>query len=365
MTIFRIDEEGLTPVAETTFATAGIYERRNIQQYLLTNIEVLGERLMVIAEEFSGWQDSSRRIDILCIDAEANLVVVELKRTDDGGHMELQALRYAAMVSAMTFQQLTAAHARFTNAEPDVARAAILRFLGWPEVLEESFGKTVRIILAAADFGKELTTTVMWLNDQNLAIRCVRLKPYLLADGTVLLDVQQLIPLPEATDYQTQLGEKRRAERESRDDRQSERRAWWAALIERPGAEPHAHIVPKPSPYHFVAEGGLRWAYLLQMQECGVELFVGFGIEAETRSLFDFLLSQREGVESEYGDKLQWEQVGEGQSAKVKYMLAGGYRSPQPEWDSIQSRQVEAMVRLRQVLVPKIGDWRRQKAGRS
>jgi hypothetical protein len=28
--------------------------------------------------------------------------LVELKRTADGGHMELQALRYAAMVSTMT-----------------------------------------------------------------------------------------------------------------------------------------------------------------------------------------------------------------------------------------------------------------------
>ena len=35
--------------------------------------------------------------NLLCIDREANLVVVELKRTEDGGHMDLQAIRYAAM----------------------------------------------------------------------------------------------------------------------------------------------------------------------------------------------------------------------------------------------------------------------------
>jgi len=32
-------------------------------------------------------------------------VVIELKRTNDGGHMELQAIRYASMVSAMTFER--------------------------------------------------------------------------------------------------------------------------------------------------------------------------------------------------------------------------------------------------------------------
>lgn len=35
----------------------------------------------------------------------ANLVVIELKRTEEGGRMELQAIRYAAMVSTMTFDQ--------------------------------------------------------------------------------------------------------------------------------------------------------------------------------------------------------------------------------------------------------------------
>lgn len=39
------------------------------------------------------------------VDDNANLVVIELKRDDDGGHMELQAIRYAAMVSGMTFSR--------------------------------------------------------------------------------------------------------------------------------------------------------------------------------------------------------------------------------------------------------------------
>jgi hypothetical protein len=38
-------------------------------------------------------------------DKQAWLVVIELKRTLDGGHMELQAIRYASMVSAMTFER--------------------------------------------------------------------------------------------------------------------------------------------------------------------------------------------------------------------------------------------------------------------
>lgn len=362
MTIYKIDENGLSAVAETSFATVGIYERTNIQQYLLKNIEVLGDRLMVIAEEFSGWQDSSRRIDLLCIDANANLVVVELKRTDDGGHMDLQSLRYAAMISAMTFDHLVDAHAHFLHTDKNTARQTILEFLEWEDVQEDQFAQDVRIVLAAADFGKELTTAVMWLNERGLKIRCVRLKPYQLANGTVLLDVQQLIPLPEAAAYQTQLGEKRRAERESRDDRHSLRMDWWTALIQRPGAEDHAHVTPKASRFHFVRIDGFQWAYLVWQKECCVELFIELGSEAATQELFEALLTERADLEERFGASLIWEPVGRSRGAKVIYVLEGGYRTGEEEWDRIQTQQVDAMVRLRAALGPAVKRLRDQKA---
>lgn len=102
VTIFQITKDNLVPLAETRFDAEGIYERKDLQRVIKDHIEVLGDDLMVITEEYGGWADSNRRIDLLCLDRLANLVVVELKRSEDGGHMELQAVRYAAMVSAMT-----------------------------------------------------------------------------------------------------------------------------------------------------------------------------------------------------------------------------------------------------------------------
>ena len=62
---------------------------------------------------------------------------------------------------------------------------------------------------------RELTTSVLWLNDRGLDIRCVRLKPYKMGDR-VFLDVRQVIPLPEAEAYQVSVREKARRERTSR-----------------------------------------------------------------------------------------------------------------------------------------------------
>ena len=56
---------------------------------------------------------------------------------------------------------------------------------------------------------------VLWLNEKDLDIRCVRIKPYSYESQT-LIDVQQVIPLPEATEYQVQVREKKRQERKAR-----------------------------------------------------------------------------------------------------------------------------------------------------
>lgn len=71
----------------------------------------------------------------------------------------------------------------------------------------------MRIVLVSADFGREITTAVLWLNGfEGMDIRCVRLVPYEL-DSQVYVDIQQVIPLPEAADYQVKVRRKE-AERE-------------------------------------------------------------------------------------------------------------------------------------------------------
>ena len=93
MAIYELSDTGIKRLQKTTFADRGIRERQDIQRLLRDQIEIISDQTMVIAEEFGDWDASRRRIDLLCIDKEANLVVIELKRTEDGGHMELQAIR--------------------------------------------------------------------------------------------------------------------------------------------------------------------------------------------------------------------------------------------------------------------------------
>jgi hypothetical protein len=112
MTLFEIVESGLSEHPPAHFADLGLYERGDLQRLVRDQIGVIGDDLLVVAEEFGQWDDARRRIDLLALDRAGHPTVIELKRTDDGGHMELQALRYAAMVSSMNFEDFVNAFAR-------------------------------------------------------------------------------------------------------------------------------------------------------------------------------------------------------------------------------------------------------------
>lgn len=217
MPIYEITKDKLREIQVTSFSAVGVRERADLQRLLRSQVEIISPDTLIIAEEFGEWEDSHRRIDLLGVDKNANLVVFELKRSDDGGHMELQALRYAAMVSTMTFEKAVEVYGEYLikNNKNEDAEQALLEFLQWDENDGENFGQDVRIVLVSAEFSKEITTTVLWLRNYEIDIKCIRIKPYN-DNGRILVDVEQVIPLPEASNYMTQLTNKGRQERSKR-----------------------------------------------------------------------------------------------------------------------------------------------------
>ena len=218
MALYRVDEAdgSLSEIPETSLSGEGMKERGDLQRWLRDNPDALEDGLFVLAEEYGEWADSSRRIDLLALDQNGRLVVIELKR-DEGAFMDLQAIRYAAMVAHMTLDRAVVAHEHYLSArgiEGD-AREQIFEHLAVEDGTEPEIESTKpRILLAARDFPRELTTSVLWLRDSGIDIRCVRLLPYRVGD-VLVLDVTQVVPLPEAEDYMVRIRD-REAEQERR-----------------------------------------------------------------------------------------------------------------------------------------------------
>ncbi len=359
MALYEMTPEAFRPLSRASFSEMKVLERNDLQRLLRSQIQVLSADLYVSTEEFGDWDDSRRRIDLLAIDQQANLVVIELKRTNDGGHMELQAIRYAAMVSAMTFEKAEQIHGEFLArmGEPaDEARTRMLDFLGWDEPDEENFASDVRIVLVSEDFGKELTTAVLWLRERDIDIRCVRLRPY--QDGeTRLIDVQQIIPLPEAHEYQVQLREKQQVGRKRRAEREDVFLRFWEGLlaIARNKKTRHANI--KPGAHHWLTGSsgirGLAFNYVVLQEYGAAELYIDRGEADENKRIFDLLLARKEEIEKAFGGTLSWERLDAKRACRIKRVIErGGYRSPESEWPAMQLEMVETMTRLATALKP-------------
>ncbi len=359
MPVFRLTKSSIEPLAEATLAGQGVKERADLQRLLKANIAVVAPDVLVIAEEFAEWEESRRRIDLLGVDREGHIVVIELKRDDDA-HMDLQAIRYAAMVSSMTFARAAEVYQTLLDAtgQKADARALLLEFLAWEEPREDGFGQDVRIVLVAADFSKELTTAVLWLNERDLDIRCVRLRPYALG-GETIIDAQQVVPLPEAEAYTIQLKQKEQAVRQEKADRFAVRHAFWSEFI--PVA---AKLTPRfagnsPGEDHWIGAGsgvpGFRWAYILWQHVSGCELYIDKGTDstAWNKAAFDYLFARREQIEGAYGGTLAWYRLDDKRACRIiEESIKGGIRAPREEWPRIRDAMIDSMRRLELALAP-------------
>ena len=361
MALYRLTQDKIEDIATTSFAQQGIRERDDLQRLIRNQIDVVVPGGLVISEEFSNWDSSNRRIDLLVLDEDANLVVVELKRTEDGGHSELQAIRYAAMISSITFEQVVEAHRSYLLSEgiDEDPQSRILSFLDWSEPEEERFAQEVRIVLVSAEFSKELTTSVLWLNDQGIDIRCVRIKPYLDSDS-VIIDVQQVIPLPEAQDYQVRVREKVLLEKSAR--RESATRGdinfeFWSGLLDVANRQTplHANVSPSRQAWVGVSRRGLNMVYVLAHGKGRVELYINRSSTEENKTIFDQLIARRDEIEKSFGGTLKWERLDDKRPCRISsWFQTDGDLSDRSTWEQLQQDFVSEMIKLDSTLAPHV-----------
>ncbi|MGL1902544.1 MAG: hypothetical protein OCC49_10440 [Fibrobacterales bacterium] len=211
--IFSVDKglETATKVDEGKFVDLNIWERTHIEEWVRSNPEMLGENLLVLSIEFDRFKTSNDRLDILAVDQSGNLVVIELKRDSFAGYADLQAIRYAAMVSSMTIDVVVPYYVAYQKKYNDTiivgedAREQIIDFVDSESFVE--FTNKPRIILCSEGFSKELTATVLWLRESDIDISCVKVTPYKLDDRIIIVP-KVLIPLEEAEQYLVEVKQK-------------------------------------------------------------------------------------------------------------------------------------------------------------
>jgi len=205
--MFRINSTSnrLEPLRERAFGDLGFTERAHLQEWLVNHPSALGEDLLVIQKEFAGFADTRERLDVLALDKTGGLVIIENKLDDSGRDVVWQALKYASYCSTLTRDGVLAIYQDYLGSSGD-AEGKLTAFFETDDLAEVEINKSFRqrIVLVAANFRKEVTSTVLWLANYGIQMQCHIASVYE-SGGEHFLSLRQIIPTPTAEDYMISL----------------------------------------------------------------------------------------------------------------------------------------------------------------
>lgn len=195
-------------IQEVDFTQLGFKERRDIQEWVAANPSILGEDLLVISKEFSGFDKTNERLDLLAVDSDGMLVIIELKRDDTGADAHWQAIKYASYLQSANVSDVIEMLAAYEGISQEEATNKLLEHLG--DIGFSALNNDQRIILASHRFAPEVTSAALWLNQkapgENL-ITCVRLTPYQDSEtNSLYVQASTIIPVPGADQYLVGIG---------------------------------------------------------------------------------------------------------------------------------------------------------------
>jgi hypothetical protein len=364
--MYRIDRATNTihALKRVSFKELGFRERAHLQEWIAREPSALGEELLIIQKEFAGFSDTSERLDLLALDKQGSLVIIENKLDDTGRDVTWQALKYASYCSALTKDDIRGIYQDYLlrSGSADRAEEALSAF--FEEEYDELIlnkGVTQRIILVAANFRKEVTSTVLWLSNFRVRIQCFRATPFALGEDELFLNVEQIIPVKDAEAFTIGLADKAKDEVEGLETearRHPIRRQFWTEVIRAMNAgrsQLYQNISPGKESWISAGSGvrGVGFNFGATQRYARAELYIDPGDKADNEALFDRLYADRAAIEGEVGEPLEWERLDNRRACRIKLETAADVFQ-RDQWPTMIAFMTDAMVRLERALAPRL-----------
>ena len=341
---------------ERLFSDLSFRERDHLQEWIAKNPESLNEELLIIQKEFSGFDDTNERLDLLALDKDGNLVVIENKLDDTGGDVVWQAIKYTSYCSTLTTLQIVNIYQNYisSNGSDEDARASIMEFLHIENNEELYLNRNdQRIIFVANNYRKEVTSTVLWLLEHDIQIQCFRATPHSMNDE-LFLQIEQIIPVPETKELMVGIGEKKKEGKKSEVVRKTEARLvkFWTQFKEEFSKSGHHHldrITVAPRFYIGFTKGNAKFNFVIGRGGYRLELYFP---KDEDKAYFNAMFKHKSQIESSIGESLIW-QVLEGKKAsRIKVEIEGHGNFDGEEWSEYFDWYIEAFDQFYPVVLP-------------
>ncbi|PHS42468.1 MAG: hypothetical protein COA91_00515 [Robiginitomaculum sp.] len=353
--MFKIDKDKneISALTKCSFSSLGFEERQHLQEWIAKKPECLGEELLIIQKEFSGFSDTNERLDLLALDKHGALVIIENKLDDTGKDVTWQALKYTSYCSSLTTSQIVKIFQEYLRNEQS-AEDTISAFL------EEDFdsitlnkGFSQRIFLIAANFRKEVTSTVLWLSNFKIQVKCFKVTPYSMGDDNLFLSVEQIIPTKDAEEYTIGLADKAQdevASLTSTNATNALRHEFWAKVFE--AARSKTRLFQNRSTtkdtWIEAPSGTTNISYFFSAIKscCRAELYIQTKNREHNERIYDHLYNIKFEIEKSFGGELIWErETVKGTGCRVKAESKGNIYD-KAQWPEMITFLVDAMIRM-------------------
>ena len=316
-----------------SFSELRLSERNSLQEWLAHTPEALGEELLIIQKEFDGFDDTRERLDLLALDKDGRLVVIENKLDDSGRDVVWQALKYASYCSGLKKEQIVEIFQQYLQKYRSCdgvtdARQVLREFFDGKDFEEIKLnpGNEQRIILVAAKFRKEVTSTALWLLGYRVRLQCFKVTPYERA-SELYLNIDQIIPPPEAADYMIGIADKEAAdqsdEAEVKTRHQLRFQFWTQALdaVRKSSCRLFDNVSASDRGKAGTGSGiSLVWYEMFfGYNEVRVQLYFDRQNAQENKYMFDLLHARHEQIERIFCAKLDWQRMEGLKAAQIRY----------------------------------------------
>ena len=329
MYIIDKDSNKLIKVEKKTFKSLGLDERHNLQEWIAKEPSSLGEDLLIIQKEFDGFADTKERLDLLAIDKSGNLVIIENTLDDSGRDVTWQAIKYASYCSSLSKSDVVEIYQKYLNDQclKESAAENLSDFFDNRDLkdVDINVGNGQRIFFVAANFRKEVTSSVMWLLNSGLKMKCFKVTPYEY-NGKVLLDFDQIIPVKDAEDYTISIAKKTQDENKSGEEKHARftvRQTFWTEFIDYNKSVNGLFAINTPTTDNWIGRAvkgsnGLNCNVIVNFDNCRAEIYINTGDKDRNKSIFDFLYENKDAIEIKFGEPLTWQRLDDKVTSRIR-----------------------------------------------
>ena len=354
--MFLIDMQNKKAVSveKKSFSELRLSERNDLQEWIANYPDILGQNLLIIQKEFDGFQDTSERLDLLALDQKGKLVIIENKLDDSGKDVVWQALKYASYCATLTKSEIFDIYKRYLG-DGDLASEKLAEFYAeqdYENIKLNPADGGQRIILVAANFRKEVTSTVLWLRDHDIDITCIKVTPYQ-DEGKLYLYAEQILPIQDIGDFQIRLTAKKQegaiSSKEEATRQKSLYRFWEKALpVLRQETGIYNNVSPSKDSWLVGASGhsGIAFYPFINMDCARAELRIATSDRDKNKSIYHKLIDKKNEIESAFEGELDWHELPDNKACKVCVHFKRYGLKDEERWDEIISFLAENIAKL-------------------